>query len=48
MFETQQPSRLILGRAKFGLPDTEPDDSRQRARRQHEKRRMHFALEDAA
>ncbi len=45
MFESQQPSRLNLARAKYGLPDTEPDDSRLRARWQRER---HRALEDAA
>ncbi|MBZ5565888.1 MAG: hypothetical protein LAP13_26145 [Acidobacteriia bacterium] len=48
MFETQQPSQLILGHAKFGLPDTEPDDSRLRARWQREKRRDRLTREDPA
>ncbi len=48
MFETQQPSQLILGRAKFGLPDTEPGDFRLRARWQRGKRREHLTREDAA
>ncbi len=44
MFETHQPSHLFLGKANYGLPDTEPDDSRLRARWQREKRRT---VEDA-
>ncbi len=48
MFETLQPSSLMMGRAIFGLPDTEPDDSRRRARRQREKHGEHFGREDAA
>ncbi len=48
MFETQQPSQLILGHAKFGLPDTEPDDSRLRARWKREKRRDRLTREEAA
>ncbi|HZP01512.1 MAG TPA: hypothetical protein VFD30_14575 [Terriglobia bacterium] len=33
LFHSHQPSMLLLDRAKFGLPDHEPDDSRARDRR---------------
>ena len=33
LFHSQQPSMLLLDQAKFGLPDSEPDDSRARDRR---------------
>jgi hypothetical protein len=47
-FQSQQPSFLLLDQAKFGLPDSEPDDSRFRDRHRLAAERVRFILEDAA
>ena len=47
-FQSQQPSFLLLDQAKFGLPDSEPDDGRVRDRHRLALERVQFMLEDAA
>jgi len=47
-FESQQPSFLLLDQAKFGLPDSEPDDSRFRDRNRLASERVRFMLEETA
>jgi len=47
-FQSQQPSSLLLEQAKFGLPDSEPDDERFRDRHRLAEQRVHFLLGDAA
>ena len=47
-FQSVQPSFLLLDQAKFGLPDSEPDDGRVRDRRRLAAERMRFMLGDAA
>ena len=47
-FQSQQPSYLLLDQAKFGLPDSEPDDSRFRDRHRLAAERVRFMLEEAA
>jgi hypothetical protein len=47
-FQSQQPSFLLLAQAKFGLPDSEPDDERLRDRHRLAAERIKFMLEDAA
>ena len=47
-FESQQPSFLLLDQAKFGLPDSEPDDERFRDRHRQAEERVQFMLGDAA
>jgi len=47
-FESQQPSFLLLDQAKFGLPDSEPDDERFRDRHRLAAERARFMLGDAA
>jgi len=47
-FESQQPSFLLLDQAKFGLPDSEPDDGRVRDRHRLAEQRVQFMLGDAA
>jgi hypothetical protein len=39
---------LLLDQAKFGLPDSEPDDGRARDRRRLAAERLRFMLGDAA
>jgi hypothetical protein len=39
---------LLLEQAKFGLPDSEPDDGRVRDRHRLAMERVRFLLEDAA
>jgi hypothetical protein len=39
---------LLLDQAKFGLPDSEPDDARLRDRHRLAAERIKFLLEDAA
>jgi hypothetical protein len=39
---------LLLDQARFGLPDTEPDDGRVRDRHRLAEERYQFMLEDAA
>jgi hypothetical protein len=48
LFESLQPSVLVLGQALYGLPDSEPDDSRQRDRRRQFHERQAFLLDEAA
>ena len=47
-FHSQQPSFLLLDQAKFGLPDSEPDDTRVKDRHRLRLERVRFVLEDAA
>ena len=47
-FQSQQPTFLLLDQAKFGLPDTEPDDWRVRDRHRLAEERVEFMLGDAA
>jgi len=47
-FQSQQPSFLLLDQAKFGLPDSEPDDGRVRDRHRLASERVRFMLEDGA
>jgi|GEM_PF-697613 len=47
-FQSQQPSFLLLDQARFGLPDTEPDDGRVRDRHRLAEERVQFMLGDAA
>lgn len=46
-FESLQPSLALLGQARYGLPDSEPDDSRRRDRRRQVSEREAFLLEAA-
>jgi hypothetical protein len=47
-FQSQQPSFLLLDQAKFGLPDSEPDDGRVRDRHRLAAERVQFMLGDVA
>lgn len=47
-FQSLQPSFLLLDQAKFGLPDSEPDDGRVRDRHRLATEHVRFMLEDAA
>ena len=47
-FHSQQPSFLLLEQAKFGLPDSEPQDERLRDRHRLAEQRVRFMLGDAA
>jgi len=47
-FQSQQPSFLLLEQAKFGLPDSEPDDGRLRDRHRLAEQRVRFLLGEAA
>lgn len=47
-FNSQQPTRLLLEQARFGLPDSVPDDTRARDRRRLAAERVRFMLEDGA
>jgi hypothetical protein len=47
-FQSQQPTFLLLDQAKFGLPDSEPDDSRVQDRHRQAEERVRIMLEDAA
>jgi len=47
-FQSQQPSCLLLDQARFGLPDSEPDDERVRDRHRLAEQRTKFLLADAA
>jgi len=47
-FQSVQPSSLLLDQAKFGLPDSEPDDGRVRDRHRLAAERMRFMLGDTA
>ena len=48
LFESRQPSCLLQLQAPFGLPDHEPDDSRQKDRARWASEREAFLLDDAA
>jgi hypothetical protein len=43
-----QPSSLLLDQAKFGLPDTEPDDWRVQDRNRLAAERVRFLLGEVA
>jgi hypothetical protein len=47
MFCSLQPTLLLLGQAKFGLPESEPDDSRFVDRRRQAAEWEAFHLEEA-
>jgi hypothetical protein len=47
-FQSQQPTFLLLDQAKFGLPDSEPDDERLRDRHRLAAERVRFLLAEAA
>ena len=47
-FQSMQPSSLLLDQAKFGLPDSEPEDGRVRDRHRLAAERVRFILGDAA
>jgi hypothetical protein len=47
-FQSQQPSVLLLDQARFGLPDSEPDDERVRDRHRLAEERVRFMLGEAA
>jgi hypothetical protein len=48
LFCSLQPTLLLLGQAKYGLPESEPDDSRFLDRRRQAAEREAFQLEEAA
>ena len=48
LFESQQPTLLLSLQAPFGIPDEEPDDSRQRDRKRQATEREEFLLDEAA
>lgn len=47
-FQSVQPSFLLLDQARFGLPDSEPDDGRVQDRHRLASERVRFMLCDAA
>jgi len=47
-FQSLQPSSLLLDQAKFGLPDSEPDDTRVQDRHRLATERVQFILGEAA
>ena len=47
-FQSQQPSFLLLDQARFGLPDSEPEDERVRDRHRLAAERVRFMLGEAA
>ena len=47
-FQSLQPSSLLLDQAKFGLPDTEPDDGRVQDRNRLAAERVRFMLAETA
>ena len=47
-FQSQQPSSALLDQARFGLPDSEPDDERLRDRHRLAAERIKFMLGDPA
>jgi len=47
-FQSLQPSSLLLDQARFGLPDTEPDDGRVQDRHRLAAERVRFLLGEAA
>lgn len=48
LFQSQQPSHLLSLHAPFGIPDDEPDDSRQQDRKRQAAEREAFILDEAA
>ena len=48
LFQSHQPSHLLALHAPFGIPDTEPDDSRFKDRERQAAEREAFLLDDAA
>jgi hypothetical protein len=48
MFETRQPTQLVLGQAKFGLPEREPDEWRFRVRRQRARQQQLARTDEAS
>jgi len=47
-FQSLQPSYLLLDQARFGLPDTEPDDGRVQDRNRLAAERVRFMLGESA
>jgi hypothetical protein len=47
LFESLQPTFLLLDRARFGIPETEPDDWRLKDRRRQMYERALFLLDAA-
>ena len=47
-FQSQQPTFLLLDQARFGLPDSEPDDERFRDRHRLAEERFQFMLGERA
>ena len=48
LFQSHQPSHLLALHAPFGIPDEEPDDSRQKDRKRQAAEREAFILDEAA
>lgn len=48
LFQSHQPSHLLSLQAPFGIPDEEPDDSRQQDRKRQAAEREAFVLDEAA
>lgn len=48
LFQSHQPSHLLALHAPFGIPDTEPDDSRYKDRERQAAEREAFILDEAA
>ena len=48
LFQSHQPSHLLSLQAPFGIPDEEPDDSRQQDRKKLAAERESFILDEAA
>ena len=47
LFQSQQPTLLLSLQAPFGIPDDEPDDSRQQDRKRQAAEREAFILDEA-
>ena len=47
-FQSLQPSHLLLDQARFGLPDSEPDDGRVQDRNRLASERVRFMLGESA
>jgi len=48
LFQSHQPSLLLLLHSPFGIPDHEPDDARQKDRERQAAEREAFILDEAA
>jgi hypothetical protein len=48
LFQSHQPSHLLLLRAPLGVPEQEPDDSREQDRKRQAAEREAFILDEAA